>query len=403
MMKIVQKFGGTSLQDAPRVAHVAQRIKDRHSQGVHLAVVVSAMGDETDRLASLYHAISDLSDESHDMVLASGEQVSVALLVAALKNLNVPARGFCGWQLPIVTDTHHGAARVVDVQTQIIESVWQENGVAVVAGFQGVTKDNRITTLGRGGSDTTAVALAIALKAHSCEIYTDVDGVYSADPRLVPRARKHDTISYEEMLEMASSGSRVLHARASALAMGRKMALVIRSSLTQEDGTVIKDEEQILEKADVTAVTHRTEVAKVTLTKVADRPGVAADIFQTLLAARISVDMIVQNIAAGTKKTDITFTIDRSDVTNATQLLQDKKQSLGYDQLLCDETLAQCSIVGVGMREHAGVAALMFQTLAMHKINIEVISTSEIKISILIKESVLATAVRALHDAFQLS
>ena len=413
-MKIVQKFGGTSLKDAEHICLAAQRVKDRFENGEnHLAVVVSAMDDQTDRLASLYRSISDERDDCYDMILASGEQVSTALLTAALRAKGIPARGFCSWQLPIITDDYHSQARPREIHTHKIEDVWNnERGVAVVTGFQGVTEDNRITTLGRGCSDSTAVAIAVALEADVCEIYTDVEGVYSADPRIVPTARKHDAITYEDMLEMSSSGCKVLHPRASVFAMKYEMPIIIRSSLTNDEGTMITSKNHLPKKSgvadltpvtDATAVTHRTDVAKITLTKIADKPNVAASIFETLAVENISVDMIVQNIATETKKTDITFTIDKKDVKKTIQLFNAKKRVLGFDQLLCDEQLAQCSVVGVGMQDNAGAAARMFQTLAQHKINIEAISTSDFKIGVLIKKSSLQEALQALHDAFKLS
>lgn len=382
--------------------NAAHHVLRAHQEGTKLAVVVSAMAGETNRLETLAQKMSAHNDDAHDLILASGEQITVGLMTHALRTLNLKAEPFLAWQLPIISDDAHGKARILSIVTDKIEALWKKNVIAVVAGFQGVSAQGKVTSLGRGGSDTSAVALAIALKAQRCDIYTDVAGVYFTDPRLVPHTPKRKEIAYEEMLEMSAAGSKVLHARASGLAMRHKMPLIIRSSLTDEDGTMITSEDKLLEQPDVSGITHNEDVAKVTLIEVDDRPGVAALIFDSLLKKNIIVDMIVQNIAAATKKTDVTFTVARKDLPNTRELLKQNQKIIGFKELICDDRVAQISIIGIGMRNHHGIAATMFAALAQEKINIEVISTSEIKVSVLIEEKNTKKAICALHDAFAL-
>lgn len=401
MARLVLKFGGTSVADRERIRNAAARVAGEAAAGHEVAVVVSAMAGVTNDLVGQVAAVSPLCDAAeHDAVVASGEQVTSGLMALALQEMGVPARSFQGWQLPIRTDDAHGRARIRHVESEALRSAAAEGRVAVVAGFQGLSPEGRVTTLGRGGSDTTAVALAAALEADRCDIYTDVDGVYTCDPRIVPRARKIDRIAFEEMLEMASQGARVLQTRSVAMAMRRGVRLRVMSSFEDAPGTMIVGEDEIVEEQVVTGVAVSQEDAKVTLTGVEDRPGVAAAIFGPLADAEINVDMIVQNVADGGRHTDITFTVPKTDLERATALL--REASLAFDSLKPDPNVAKVSVVGVGMRSHAGVAQRMFATLAARGINIEVISTSEIKISVLIADEYAELAARALHTAYGL-
>ena len=401
MARLVLKFGGTSVADREHIRNAAGRVAREAAAGHEVAVVVSAMSGVTNDLVGQVASVAPLYDAAeHDAVVASGEQVTSGLMALTLQEMGVPARSFQGWQLPIRTDGTHGRARIRHVEADALRSAAAAGQVAVVAGFQGLSPDGRVTTLGRGGSDTTAVALAAALEADRCDIYTDVDGVYTCDPRTVPRARKIDRIAFEEMLEMASQGARVLQTRSVAMAMRRGVRLQVMSSFEDVPGTMIVGEDEIVEEQVVTGVAVSQEDAKVTLTGVEDRPGVAAAIFGPLADAEINVDMIVQNVADGGRHTDITFTVPKTDLERATALL--REAPLAFDALTPDPNVAKVSVVGVGMRSHAGVAQRMFATLAARGINIEVISTSEIKISVLIAEEYAELAARALHTAYGL-
>jgi aspartate kinase len=403
MARLVMKFGGTSMAGVDRIRNVAMKVKREVDAGHQVAVVVSAMAGETNRLVDLCRQIAPLHDAGeYDAVVASGEQVTVGLLAIALQELKVSARSWLGWQIPIRTDGVHGAARIADIETAELERRLADGQVPVIPGFQGLGPDNRITTLGRGGSDLSAVAIAAALKADRCDIYTDVDGVYTADPRIVTQARKLDRITYEEMLELASLGAKVLQTRSVELAMNYRVRLQVLSSFVDMAGTLVVDEDEIVEKQVVSGVTYAPDEAKITLLRVADRPGVAAAIFGSLADASINVDMIVQNVSYDGKSTDLTFTIGRADLDRATALLLARQEQIGFKKLVPDRNVVKVSVVGVGMRSHTGVAQAMFQALADKNINIQVISTSEIKVSVLIAAEYTELAVRTLHSAFQL-
>ena len=403
MARLVMKFGGTSVGDLDRIRLAAGRIKKAVDAGYQPAVVASAMGGETGRLIELTQAASPFHDaREYDVIVSSGEQVAIGLLTMALHDLGISARSWLGWQIPIRTDNVHGAARIQSIDTDLLGQRIDDGQVAVIAGFQGLGPDNRITTLGLGGSDTSAVALAAALGAERCDIYTDVDGVYTADPRVVSAARKLDRITYEEMLELASLGTKVLQTRAVELAMKHGVRLQVLSSFNDTPGTLVVDEEEIVEQRVVSGVTYSTDEAKIILRQVADRPGVAAGIFGPLAEANIVVDMIVQNVSEDGKSTDLTFTVQRSQLDRAVAVLEGIKQQIGAQDIVPDANVVKVSIVGVGMRSHAGVAQAMFQALAEKNINIQVISTSEIKVSVLIAADYMELAVRALHSAFNL-
>jgi len=403
MSRIVMKFGGTSVADLDRIRNVAGKVKREVDAGHQVAVVVSAMAGDTNRLVDFCRGLSPLHDaREYDAVVASGEQVTVGLLAIALQDIGVPARSWLGWQLPIHTNDMHGAARIEEIGTVEIEKRFRDGMVAVVAGFQGVTRNGRVTTLGRGGSDTSAVALAAALKAERCDIYTDVDGVYTADPRIVTRARKLDRITYEEMLELASLGAKVLQTRSVEMAMNHRVRVQVLSSFEDKPGTLVVDEDEIVEQQVVSGVTYAKDEAKVTLQSVADRPGIAALTFGALADANVNVDMIVQNVSSDGKSTDITFTIGKADVERALAVIEERKPEIGFKAVLHDRNVVKVSVVGVGMRSHAGVARTMFKALAEKNINIQAISTSEIKVSVLIPADYTELAVRALHTAFGL-
>lgn len=403
MARIVQKFGGTSVANIERIRAVAQRVKAEVDLGNEVAVVVSAMAGATNQLVGWVNEISPLHDaREYDTVVAAGEQVTSGLTALALQELGITARSWLGWQVPVKTDGIHGRARVEDIETDELRKRMARGEVPVLAGFQGLGNDNRITTLGRGGSDISAVALAAALQADRCDIYTDVDGVYTTDPRIVAKARKLDKITYEEMLEMASLGAKVLHTRSVELAMKQRVRLQVLSSFTDAPGTLVVDEDEIVEKELVSGIAYSRDEAKVTLVRVPDRPGVAASIFGSLAEASINVDMIVQNVSEDGRATDLTFTVTRSDLPRAMKVLEGKAKELGYAELKPDAAVVKVSVVGVGMRSHPGVAQLMFQTLADKGINIQVISTSEIKVSVLIAEEYTELALRALHSAYNL-
>jgi aspartate kinase len=405
MARIVMKFGGTSVADLDRIRNVAARVKYQLDQGDQVAVVVSAMAGATNQMVAWCQALSPLHDaREYDAVVATGEQVTVGLLAIALQTLGVDARSWLGWQVPVLTDGAHGTARIQSIAGDALIASLQAGQVPVVAGFQGVGPDGRVTTLGRGGSDTSAVALAAAVHADQCDIYTDVDGVYTTDPRIVPRARKLARISYEEMLELASVGAKVLQTRSVELAMKQRVRVAVLSSFGAPDdrsGTLLVDEEEIVEKEVVAGIAYARDEAKVTVKHVPDRPGVAAAVFGPLADANVNVDMIVQNVSDdGT--TDMTFTVTGSDLPRAIASLEQSRTAIGYARLITDTDVAKISVVGTGMRSHAGVANTMFRTLAEKGINIEVISTSEIKVSVLIKQDYTELAVRALHTAYGL-
>jgi aspartate kinase len=401
--RIVMKFGGTSVADVERIKAVARRVKRETEAGLEVAVVVSAMAGATNQLVGWTNAIARLHDaREYDAVVASGEQVTAGLTAVALQEIGVAARSWLGWQIPILTDDAHGKARIRRIETAELDLRLARGEVPVVAGFQGLGSDNRITTLGRGGSDTSAVALAAALGADRCDIFTDVDGVYTTDPRIVAKARKLDKITYEEMLEMASLGAKVLQIRSVEMAMKHHVRLQVLSSFVDRPGTLVVDEDEIVEQELVSGIAYSRDEAKITLTHVPDRPGVAATIFGPLADASINVDMIVQNVSGGGDYTDITFTVTKSDLDRAIKVLQDRHEALKFAQLQPDPNVVKVSVIGVGMRSHAGIAQRMFRTLADKGINIQVISTSEIKISVLIAEEYTELAVRSLHTAYGL-
>ncbi len=404
MPRIVMKFGGTSVADLDRIRNVAGRVKAQLDQGDEVAVVVSAMAGATNQLVAWCQALSPMHDaREYDTVVATGEQVTAGLLAIALQSLGVDARSWLGWQMPMLTDGAHGAARIQTLNGADLIARMEGGQVPVMAGFQGLGPDYRVTTLGRGGSDTSAVAVAAAIKADRCDIYTDVDGVYTTDPRIVPRARRLDKIAYEEMLELASVGAKVLQTRSVELAMKARVRVRVLSSFETDrgPGTLLVDEDEIVEKEVVTGIAYARDEAKVTVKRVPDRPGVAAAVFGPLAAARINVDMIVQNVSDdGT--TDMTFTTAEVDLNRAIAALEQVRAAIGYTQIVTDRNVTKISVVGVGMRSHAGVASTMFRTLAERGINIQVISTSEIKVSVLIATDYTELAVRALHTAYGL-
>ena len=403
MSRIVCKFGGTSVADLDRIRATAARIASLVEAGDRVAVVVSAMADTTDRLVAWTREVSPVHDaREYDVVLASGEQVTVGLLALALQARGIAARSWLAWQLPIRTDGVHSGARIRDLDAAGPAACLDRDEVAIVAGFQGVAPDGSLTTLGRGGSDLTAVALAAALDAERCDIYTDVDGVHTADPRIVAKTRKLDRITYEEMLEMASQGANVLQTRSVELAMTHRVRLQVRSSFSDTPGTFVVDEDEILEHEVVSGIAYSRDEARITLLRVADRPGVAAGVFGPLAEAGVNVDMIVQSASEDGKSADITFTLGRADLDKALNVLAREKDEIGHADALADANVVKVSVIGVGMRSHAGVAARMFQTLAQRGINILVISTSEIKVSVLIEEEYAELALRALHSAYGL-
>ena len=405
------KFGGTSMAGIERIRNVAQRVKREVESGNQVAVVVSAMAGDTDRLVGFCREASALYDpREYDAVVSSGEQVTSGLLAIALQAIGVPARSWLGWQLPIRTTDAHATARIESIDTTALDESLARGEVAVIPGFQGVTDANRITTLGRGGSDTSAVAMAAAMQADRCDIYTDVDGVYTTDPRIVPRARKLARVTYEEMLELASVGAKVLQTRSVGLAMKEQVRVRVLSSFDDtrdEDGyrgTLIVGEEEVtdMERQLITGIAHDKNEAKITLVAVPDRPGAVGSIFGPLAAAGINVDMIVQNIAHSAGSTDVTFTVPAAELARALDTLEKASVDIGFAKLLHDTRVAKISIVGVGMRSHAGVASTMFQTLGDRGINIQAITTSEIKVSVLIEEDYTELAVRVLHTAYGL-
>jgi aspartate kinase len=429
MALLVLKFGGTSVADIDRIRNVAAHVKREADAGHACAVVVSAMAGQTNQLVALVEkawgfkerkqngneASAQYDGREYDAVVSSGEQVTSGLLALVLQSLGLRARSWQGWQIPLMTDGAHRAARITGVTVDEIKARMMDGEVAVVAGFQGIAPGNRISTLGRGGSDTSAVALAAALAADRCDIYTDVDGVYTTDPRVVPKAHRLDRISYEEMLEMASQGAKVLQTRSVELAMQKGVRVLVRSSFDhpvlggKRDiepagglGTLVCHEDEIVEQNVVSGIAYARDEAKVTLLKVADKPGVAAQVFGPLAEANINVDMIVQNVSEDGRFTDLTFTVQSADLDRALEVLRNAKENIGYLDLRGSTDIAKVSAIGVGMRSHAGVAAQMFSALAEKGINIEAISTSEIKISVLIDAAYAELAVRTLHSLFGL-
>ena len=421
MARIVMKFGGTSVADLDRIHNVARHVKREVDAGHQVAVVVSAMAGKTNELVGWVQAMPKVAGASasfydareYDTIVASGEQVTSGLLAIALQSMGVDARSWQGWQIPVKTDNAHGAARILDIDGSELIRRFEMGQVAVVAGFQGVGPDNRLATLGRGGSDTSAVAIAAAVKADRCDIYTDVDGVYTTDPRVEPKARRMKKIAFEEMLEMASLGAKVLQVRSVELAMVHKVRTFVRSSFDDPDapemgdainppGTLICDEEEIVEQEVVTGIAYAKDEAQISLRRLSDRPGVSAAIFGPLADSHINVDMIVQNISEDGSRTDMTFTVPSSDADKALAVLESQKQTIGYDVVQSESGLAKVSVVGIGMRSHAGVAATAFKALAEKSINIKAITTSEIKISILIDGAYAELAVRTLHSVYGL-
>ena len=402
MALIVQKYGGTSVGTVERIECVAKKIKAQRDAGVGVVVVVSAMSGETNRLIELASAIQKRPDpREFDVLVSTGEQITIALLSMALKEMGCPACSYTGSQVHILTDNAHNKARIKKVDDARIRADLEQGKVVVVAGFQGVDEQGNITTLGRGGSDTTAVALAAALSADECQIYTDVDGVYTTDPRVVPEARRLEQITFEEMLEMASLGSKVLQIRAVELAGKYNVPLRVLSSFEEGDGTLISIEDESMEQALISGIAFNRDEAKLTILGVPDQPGIANQILGPVADANIEIDMIVQNIAEDTT-TDFTFTVHRNDYAHALEIMQKTRATLGAREVSGDDKIVKVSLVGVGMRSHAGIASTMFSTLAEEGINIRMISTSEIKISVVMDEKYLELAVRALHSAFGL-
>jgi aspartate kinase len=413
------KFGGTSMAGTERIRRVANIVRKQVAGGNQVAVVVSAMAGETDRLINFCREANALYDAAeYDVVVASGEQVTAGLLALTLQSVGCPARSWLGWQLPLRTSEGHASARVESIDGEGLIAAMERGEIAVIPGFQGVSDDDRVTTLGRGGSDTSAVAVAAAVKADRCDIYTDVDGVYTTDPRIVAKARKLRAVTYEEMLELASVGAKVLQTRSVGLAMKEGVRVQVLSSFVDDDaasaddypGTMIVSEEEMnalvekgeMERQHVTGIAHDKNEAKIILTRVPDRPGSVAHIFDPLAKASINVDMIIQNVGRDKGETDVTFTVPQSDLARAQALLEDRREEIGFNRIITDSKIAKISVVGVGMKSHAGVAATMFRSLADRGINIQAITTSEIKVSVMIDEDETELAVRVLHTAYGL-
>ncbi len=402
---VVMKFGGTSVKDLDRIRIVAKKVKEEWARGHRVAVVVSAMSGVTNQMVKYCHDLNPMADRAeYDAVVASGEQVTSGLLAIALGALNVPARSFQGWQIPLMTDEAHGCAAIEGVDGTALLKCLEQGIVPVIAGFQGVDEHGRIATLGRGGSDTSAVALAAAMKADQCDIYTDVDGIYTTDPRIVKQAQRLDRITYEEMLELASVGAKVLQTRSVGLAMRENVRVRVLSSFVETDdnsGTIVVDEDESVEKKLVTGIAYSMDEAKITIRQLPDEPGIAAKVFGPLSAAGLNVDMIVQSIGAD-RSTNMTFTIGKGEEVQACKILEELRSEIGYGDLNTSRNVVKISVVGVGMRSNTGVATTMFRTLAEKGINLQVISTSEIKISVLIDAEYMELAMRALHTAYGL-
>lgn len=408
MALLVLKFGGTSVGDIERIKNAAAKVEAEVRRGHKVAVVVSAMSGVTDQLIGYCRGISPYHDpREHDAVVASGEQVTAGLMAMALQQRGINARSWQGWQVPLQTDSAHSKARIMGINADTIRKSIEDGEVGVMAGFQGVTSDHRITTLGRGGSDTSAVALAVALKAERCDIYTDVNGVYTTDPRVVPKARKMDRVTYEEMLELASLGAKVLQTRSVEMAMRYRMPIQVLSTFENAigsdlPGTLVTDGDKTMEQNPVTGIAFTRDEAKITLVKVPDRPGVAAAVFGPLARAGVNVDMIVQTAADEDNTTEITFTVSKGELDRARKILEGEKEKIAYTKVICKDDVSKISIVGIGMRSHAGVAATMFETLAKKGINIQVIETSEINISVLVASEYTELAIRSLHTVYGL-
>ena len=413
MSRLVMKFGGTSVADLERIRRVARLVAAEVEAGHRVAVVVSAMSGKTNELVAWTDGAGAAaqglpeSDDEYDVVVASGEQVTAGLLAITLRNLGLNARSWLGWQVPIITDEAHGRARIDEVPPEKLVAAMDAGEIAVIAGFQGVDRDGRIATLGRGGSDTSAVAIAAAIGASSCDIYTDVDGVYTTDPRIEARARRLSKISYEEMLEMASLGAKVLQTRSVELAMAQRVPVRVLSSFVEPgeapgQGTIVCDEEEIMEKRIVSGVAYSRDEAKITLFGLPDHPGVSSQIFSRLADANVNVDMIVQSRARSTDAANMEFTVGKRDAARAADIMRAAQAEIGFEELAVNEDVSKVSVIGVGMRSHAGVAKTMFGALADKGVNIQVISTSEIKISVLIDAAYTELAVRALHAAYGL-
>lgn len=404
---VVQKYGGSSVADAERIKRVAERIAATRHEGHNVVVAVSAMGDTTDELMDLANQVSPLPPPRElDMLLTAGERISMALLAMAISQLGFEARSFTGSQAGVITDSNHGKAKIIDIAPHRIQTALDEGAIAIVAGFQGMSQDTKdVTTLGRGASDTTAVALAAALNADLCEIYTDVDGVYTADPRIVPQAKRLATVTYEEMLELAACGTKVLALRSVEYARRYRMPVHVRSSFSTKPGTLVAGsmEDSTVEQPIITGVAHDRSEAKVTVVGVPDKPGEAAAIFRAVADAGINIDMIVQNVsAAATARTDISFTLPKTDGATAMAALQNTQETIGFENLIFDEYIGKVSLIGAGMRSHPGVSARFFDALANAGVNVEIISTSEIRISVVCRDTELDAAVRAVHDEFDL-
>jgi aspartate kinase len=402
MSLIVQKFGGTSVADPERIMNVAKRVGNTYDQGNDVVVILSAMAGVTDNLIGMAQAVAESPDSRElDVLLATGEQTTCALLALNLKSMNYPAQSLMGHQVELMTDHCFGNARILDIKADRVRELLDRRHIVVIAGFQGCDPDGNITTLGRGGSDTSAVAIAAAIKADVCEIYTDVDGIYTADPNICDKARKLETISYDEMLNMASLGAKVLQTRSVGFAKKYKIPVHVRSSFSEEEGTMVVDENSGMERLAVSSVTHDHNQARITLKKVPDQPGIAAKIFSPIADAGIVVDMIIQNTRAG-GETDLTFTVPKNDFQRALELQKKVAADTGAEEVFGDEKIAKISVIGVGMKDHSGIASTMFSTLALENINIMMISTSEIRISCVIEEKYTELAVRVLHTAFGL-
>jgi aspartate kinase len=399
------KFGGTSVADLDCIKNAASKVSQEVNNGFDVIVIVSAMSGETNRLVSLVNGVSKMHDaKEYDAIVSSGENVTAGLMAVTLQEMGVSARSWQGWQVPLITNSSHSSARIIKISTDNLEEKFSKGmRVAVIAGFQGISEEGRLSTLGRGGSDTTAVAFASAFEAERCDIYTDVDGIYTTDPRITSKARKLSKISYEEMLELASLGAKVLQTRSVELAMRYKVRLRVLSSFVNNPGTLVCDEEEIMESKIVSGVAYSRDEAKMTLVSVADRPGIAASIFGILADKGVNVDMIVQNVSEG-GRTDMTFScpVDQVDLAELSLDKAKQSQTINYHDLIADTDVSKISVVGIGMRSHAGVAAKMFEALSTENINIKVITTSEIKISVLIDRKYMELAIQSLHDVFEL-
>mgnify|MGYP001308542776 FL=1 len=403
MSIIVMKFGGTSVADIDCIKNVAQKVVNQYKKNKKIVVVVSAMSGTTDSLVNLTNQISEKRNlEEYDVVVSSGEQVTAGLLAMAISDLSVKSRSLMGWQIPIITDDTHYKAIIENISNTNIFTLLNNEEIVVIPGFQGVTSENRISTLGRGGSDTSAVAIAASIKAERCDIYTDVDGVYTADPRMVPKAKKLKKISYEEMLEMASQGAKVLQTRSVALAMKNKLKINVLSSFEDKEGTFVVDEEEIMEKNIVSGIAFSLDEAKLTVVGLPDKPGQASKLFSSLGERAINVDMIVQSSSADRNATDLSFTVPKSELNESLKVMNSIQKEIGFETITTDSDVAKIAVIGIGMKSQSGVAQKMFDTLAEKSINLKVISTSEIKISVLIDAAYMELAARSLHTAFDL-